>query len=220
MFHCPTVLSAPRRPRLRAPAVAAMVMATGLVVAATSTTAVAQSTIYHPDDRANYHVELEPHLLAGLFDPPGEGTGSGYGAGARVSFELVRNGFVKTINNSVALGVGLDFLHYSGSAYAYPGTCTQWTTGASGRPVCVEVSQYGGSSNYAFIPVVLQWNFWLTRQWSVFGEPGLALYYYDYRTMSAAPTLYLGGRFHFTDKVALTMRIGYPTFSLGVSFML
>lgn len=32
--------------------------------------------------------------------------------------------------------------------------------------------------------------------------------------------LYAGGRYHFTDDIALTMRIGYPTFSLGVSFLL
>ena len=29
----------------------------------------------------------------------------------------------------------------------------------------------------------------------------------------------VGGRFHFNDSVALTMRLGYPAFSLGVSFL-
>jgi hypothetical protein len=29
-----------------------------------------------------------------------------------------------------------------------------------------------------------------------------------------------GGRYHFTDKIALTMRAGYPAFSIGVSFFL
>ena len=34
-------------------------------------------------------------------------------------------------------------------------------------------------------------------------------------------TFYVGGRFHFSDSVALTMRIGHPIdFSLGVSFFL
>jgi hypothetical protein len=28
-----------------------------------------------------------------------------------------------------------------------------------------------------------------------------------------------GGRFHFNDSLALTMRVGYPSFSLGVSFL-
>ena len=30
---------------------------------------------------------------------------------------------------------------------------------------------------------------------------------------------YVGGRYHINDHVALVMRIGYPTFSFGVSFM-
>ena len=33
------------------------------------------------------------------------------------------------------------------------------------------------------------------------------------------PVFSAGGRYHFTDSLALTMRIGYPTFSLGVSFL-
>jgi hypothetical protein len=32
--------------------------------------------------------------------------------------------------------------------------------------------------------------------------------------------LWVGGRFHFNDKISLTMRIGYPDFSFGVSFFL
>jgi hypothetical protein len=33
-------------------------------------------------------------------------------------------------------------------------------------------------------------------------------------------TLYAGGRYHFSDSVALTLRIGYPTLSVGVSFFM
>lgn len=65
---------------------------------------------------------------------------------------------------------------------------------------------------------------WLTPRWTVFGEPGLYVFhgvYDDYcngvpgcvyptRT-SVQPALYLGGRFHFNEKVSLTMRVGYPT---------
>jgi hypothetical protein len=29
-----------------------------------------------------------------------------------------------------------------------------------------------------------------------------------------------GGRFHFNDNVALTLRVGYPAISVGVSFFL
>ena len=34
------------------------------------------------------------------------------------------------------------------------------------------------------------------------------------------PAFYAGARFHFTDRITLTMRVGYPDFSLGVSFLL
>jgi hypothetical protein len=71
------------------------------------------------------------------------------------------------------------------------------------------------------LPVVMQWNFWLHPRWSVFGEPGVAFRVRRYRDNKFDPfILYGGGRFHFTDTITLTMRIGYPTFSVGVSFLL
>jgi hypothetical protein len=180
----------------------------------------AQSTIGHPEDRAPYTVELEPHVVAAPFNPPGSGSGAGFGAGARASIEIVHTGFVPSINNSVAIGVGVDFLHYQGSGVLFPGACVRRVPGPGGTSVCAEVSPSGASSNYAFLPLTLQWNFWLTRQWSVFGEPGLTLYWFDYRSLGASPALYLGGRFHFTDAITLTVRIGYPILSIGVSFLL
>jgi hypothetical protein len=33
-------------------------------------------------------------------------------------------------------------------------------------------------------------------------------------------TFYAGGRYHFTDKITLTMRVGYPLATVGVSFLL
>jgi hypothetical protein len=33
------------------------------------------------------------------------------------------------------------------------------------------------------------------------------------------PALYVGGRYHFSESVALTMRLGFPTVSVGVSFL-
>lgn len=72
-----------------------------------------------------------------------------------------------------------------------------------------------------FLPVAMQWNFWLTTRWSVFGEPGLGLAaHHDHKVSLLHPVLMAGGRFHFNDKVSLTMRIGYPAFSIGASFFL
>jgi hypothetical protein len=68
------------------------------------------------------------------------------------------------------------------------------------------------------VPVVMQWNFWLSRNWSVFGEPG-GLIDFGKKTRPH-PAIYAGGRFHFTDRITLTMRVGHPTARVGVSFLL
>jgi hypothetical protein len=75
-----------------------------------------------------------------------------------------------------------------------------------------------GTNGHVLVPVVMQWNFWLSTHWSVFGEPGIALGSGD-RTI-LWPSFYAGGRLHFTDRIALTLRLGYPDVSLGVSFLL
>lgn len=74
-----------------------------------------------------------------------------------------------------------------------------------------------GGASFA-IPLVLQWNFWVSTHWAVFGEPGLALAFgrKDY----IGPTIFGGGRYHFNERVALTLRVGYPSISVGVSFYL
>jgi hypothetical protein len=180
-------------------------------------TAHAQSLIKNPGDHPPYKVELEPHLALGwghLY------RGNGLGVGARVGIVIVDNGFIKTINNSVAISFGADWIRYS-DCYYYDGR---------GR------LEYGCGASYFVFPVTMQWNFWLTPRWSVFGEPGLYFYHglYDdycrdrngnlvancgYPTRDGVDlALYVGGRFHFNDKVALTMRLGYPTSSVGVSF--
>jgi len=69
------------------------------------------------------------------------------------------------------------------------------------------------------VPIVLQWNFWLSRHWSVFGEPGFAI------TSGVAQSFdpfvfYAGARYLFTERIGLTMRVGYPDASVGVSFLL
>ena len=78
------------------------------------------------------------------------------------------------------------------------------------------------------VPVVMQWNFWLHPQWSVFGEPGVAFHFRGGHSdhFEFDPfTFYVGGRFHFNDSIALTVRLGAPlldnnVFSVGVSFLL
>src|SRR5262245_11776100 len=68
--------------------------------------------INKPGQHPQYFFEAEPHLLLGFIDPPGVGSGLGVGAGFRGTIELVDNGFVPTINNTIGIGFGLDWVTY------------------------------------------------------------------------------------------------------------
>src|SRR5688572_22791717 len=68
--------------------------------------------IQHPGDHQRYVFEAEPHLLFGFIDPPGYANGTGLGLGARGSIPILHNGFIPKLNNSVAIGFGIDFAHY------------------------------------------------------------------------------------------------------------
>lgn len=180
-----------------------------------SSSAHADDTIKTPGDHPDYTVEIEPHGLIGFGFRYG---GVGIGAGARFSIPIVKNGFIPSINNSVAVSFGADFMHYGGCVGDF-------------NDVDIDCS-----ANYLFFPVALQWNFYVASKWSVFGEPGIVPFYGFYDDVcgngpgqlkgcndpshfSVAPALYVGGRYHFNEHTALTMRIGYPDFSIGVSFM-
>jgi len=173
----------------------------------------ADDTIKHPGDHPVYAWELEPHLLFGwdnIFP------GNSYGIGGRFSIPIVENGFVPSINNSIAITFGVDFLHHSSNCFNVAGL------------------DYSCDANFLYFPVAMQWNFFVAQRWSVFGEPGLFIYHGFFDNVcppnglcaaypndtGIRPALYAGGRFHINDKITLTMRIGYPTFSVGVSWLL
>ena len=158
-----------------------------------------ESVIKNPGDHPDYHFEAEPHGVIGFAGPFGSGLLGG--VGFRGTIPIVQNGFIKKINNSVGIGFGADI----------------------------------GFNGTVFIPVVMQWNFWLSTHWSVFGEPGLGLAFGEDRgrgrrvgrwwsddngrTGFYPLVLFAGGRYHFNEKIALTMRIGFPVVSVGVSFL-
>lgn len=171
-------------------------------------------TIKRPGAHPNYQFEVEPHLVLGAFPPPGPADGSGYGIGARGTFELIDNGFISTINNTVGVGVGVDWVHYDDSNLPCPKDPDSNS--------CADLNP-DFSVNYVYVPVVMQWNFWLSRDWSVFGEPGLALRFVSRGDDGVALDpflLFVGGRYHFSEPISLTLRAGYPTFSVGASFLL
>jgi hypothetical protein len=183
----------------------------------------AQGTWRSPEQLPRYTVELEPHLAIGPFSPPGDGSGTGIGPGFRASIPILPRGFISDVNDSVAVGVGLDWLYYD-AATRNRGVCTRFRPSPDGTPVCVEVDGIIGDTSYFFIPVVMQWNFFLQQRVSVFAEPGINVYlrrdtYGNYRP-GPSLNIQVGGRFLFNDNIAATLRLGYPTCTLGISFLL
>jgi hypothetical protein len=194
---------------------------------ATPRAALADDTIKRPGDHPHYSVELEPHGLIGW---AAQWAGTGFGLGGRVSIALTHDGFVKSINNSVAIGLGIDWVHYGGNGCVYDPRFPNYCYGYG----------YYGSADFVQFPIVLQWNFYVAEYWSVFGEPGLYIWhgfynypcnapglpncaYYGYYgdQTGVGPAFWVGGRYHFSDSVSLTMRIGYPDLlTIGASFFL
>jgi hypothetical protein len=202
-----------RRCRFRAGTLAA-----GVLAAACLGTGAARADIRTPNP-PKYPVEIEPHLLLAP-DIYGYG-GASFGLGARFSIPVMSPGFVKSINDSIAITFGPDLVNFAG--YTYYGNCN--------RNGCVA---YGAGDFWAlYSSVALQWNFFLSDHWSVFGEPGVGFRHAfwgtgycpagyacgGYGVDTLYPTFWAGARYHFSKSVALTMRLGYPVFlSIGVSF--
>lgn len=172
-----------------------------------------RSVIKNPGQHADYSFEAEPHLLLDFWGVPGPGDGTGFGLGFRGSIPIVDNGFIKTINNSVAISFGVDWMRYD---------VDNWC----GRYWKKRDVYCGSDDNFNIfrLPVAMQWNFFLSENWSVFGEPGLALRINDDHfddNVDLDFVFFAGGRFHFNDRVSLTMRLGWPSaLSVGVSFFL
>jgi hypothetical protein len=187
-----------------------------LLLAASS----ASAQIRSPRSHNLYGVELEPHLVVQWADEPWWDD-TGVGVGFRASIPVLANGPIDSINNSLAVGFGLDWAHFDG--------CGPF------NDVC--------DANDFWIPLVLQWNFYLTRSISLFGEFGLALQYStldwdgpvpgncaringvdicndDVDDLDIELVLWLGARFSLSENVALTLRLGTPSLLLGVSFYL
>lgn len=205
------------RPSVKFPATLAATLAFALTFAPESQ---AQTIIKDDAGSPDYSVELEPHGIVTPFWPPRGSADLGLGAGLMVGINLAPRGFIPTINDSVALGLGFDWVNYFGGRAA-EGTCAEWN-GTGNERICVRVrGPAGGGGTYFYAPAVMQWNFYLTQSWSVFGEPGFALYGdvgLDNRLrFGVTPVFFVGGRFHFSKPAALTFRVGYPYTTVGLS---
>jgi hypothetical protein len=150
-------------------------------------------------------LEIEPHFTFGAENVYGA---SGLGAGLRVGVPLL-DGHVGRLPDDLALSLGGDIVHYDNCYWG--GYC---------------------SANYLMVPVAAQWNLDLSRRVSFLAEGGVFVYkgWFDAcrpgdvgcaapSDFGVLPTIAVGGRIRFSDTAAFTMRVGYPTVTLGVSFL-
>jgi hypothetical protein len=184
-------------------------LAAGALVALAAPSAFGASTIRNPRQHIDYVVELEPHLNFGFFHYRDDYYYAGrrgyyysyfeFGGGFRASIPIMDPGFVRSINDNVAITFGGDI---TGCASSY---CNDYTA--------------------LRFPVGVQWNFFFTKAFNAFGEAGFSLGVLAGRGPYATivyPDFFLaaGLRVLFSDSIGLTVRFGYPFLSVGVSFFL
>lgn len=197
--------------------------AAAAVLGMTVAEARAESIIKRPGDHPDYVLELDPHFVAALEGPVWADDGLGLGLRASIPF---LDGPIQTINNSMAISFGFDWVHYGDDNGCWWWNRNQW--GYYDNQDC--------NANGFWFPVTLQWNFWLTDIISVYGEPGLAIRHWNWDQPCASydgicrfddtdilPVVFYGGaRFLFTERFGMNVRLGfYPTMlNVGASILL
>jgi hypothetical protein len=186
-------------------------------------TARAQSVIKQPGNHPDYSFEIEPHLAFQWADRLG--SNSGFGPGLRANIPFLHNGPIPSINNNMGITFGADLTFGNGGyGWCYGGFNPQNVPNGTNCSV-IEF----------WLPVAVQWNFFLTKVISVFGEPGLAIVHRqwsyqnycggnvcDYSRSENDLQLILeaGARFMFSDRVGATVRLGFPMITAGINILL
>jgi len=177
--------------------------------------------IKQPGAHPNYAFELDPHLLAQYSRLPYGG--DGVGLGLRASIPFMHNGPVPNINNNIGISFGIDW-----ATFGDDGHCNGYGNPEFFADTC-------GATELWF-PVTGQWNFFLTKVISVFGEFGLSARYgrwwYEGPCNNGGdcsyhashldlfePVFWGGGRFLFGRMAGLTVRLGWPYISVGASIL-
>jgi hypothetical protein len=180
--------------------------AVGLALTCLSSVAFAQERRDYPYPMAAaYPIEVEVHGTFGAENVYGT---TGLGAGVRLSIPLVAGMLGRRVSDNLAISFGGDILHYDNCYYAQ---------------LC--------GANYLMFPVAAQWNLFFGHRVSVFGEAGAFVYkgFFDGcgpgdsgcgapSDLGILPTLAVGARIRF-GSAAFVARLGYPTITLGVSFL-
>src|SRR5262245_60174730 len=119
---------------------ASLAFATCLLVAPAAHAS--EESIIKGEEHPSYVAELDVHgVVAYWGNLTGLALGRdgtvGFGPGIRASFNILKDGFLPKVNDSVAIGVGADLVFDIDNSVRF------------------------------VTPVVMQWNFWLTTHWSV-----------------------------------------------------
>lgn len=200
-----------------------------LVAAATTVVALvlvanpSAADIKSPGDHPDYSVELEPHFVFQWNET--FWADDGIGVGGRASIPLMKNGPIRTINNNIAIGFGLDWVHFGGDCFGY-----------YFRGNRLAGPGWDCDGNQFHIPIVGQWNFFFTPVVSLFGELGFGIshatfdvpcvgdfvgpYCGRYSDTDVNGFFAVGPRFTVADSIAIVLRLGVPYMSAGVSFLL
>lgn len=130
--------------------------------------------------------------------------GGGLAVGARFSIPILHNGFIKSANNSVQIVPGIDFIY----------------------------SRWYGDYDYGrlgfHIPILLNWTFYFSPEFSAFVELGPAFTFFPryrdyeprYRHAYGFFSAGLGGRYMIQKNLGLVFRLGTPTIALGLSIQI
>ena len=141
--------------------------------------------------------------------------GFGFAGGARFGIPLLQNGFIPSLDNAVYLNFGVDayFVDEPGCRVRGGGVCT-----------------YDGYGFAMGFPVALHWEFYFNDMWSAFAEIGFQVFLPPslFRGYGADYTNHIGqwvvaavgGSLHLGDVVALTLRVGNPYISFGITLNL
>ena len=189
----------------------------------------AAGIVREPGNHPHYSVELEPHFIW-TWDWLPRQAQDGLGVGLRASIPFFHNGPIDTINNNMAITFGFDWAHSSAP-------CGPGLRPPPGYPPGYYAGYNDCSANSYWFPVALQWNFFLTDIISVFGEPGLAIAHhrwnhfvpcgpgalaceYSDSETNLHPVLWGGARFMFGNTFGVTVRLGMPSISAGLSILL
>ena len=140
--------------------------------------------------------------------------GFGFAGGARFGIPLLQNGFIPSLDNAVYLNFGADFYFVD-----------DW--GGCAGAGCVDGRAYRFAMGF---PVALHWEFYFNDMWSAFAEIGFQVYlppslfhrgYVDYTDHIGQWVIAaVGGSLHLGDVVSLTLRVGNPYISFGVTLNL